>query len=83
MHFFRIKIKGRRSQRRPPLDTDQGESSTISGQRVREPSPITPPRRFRNSVWQLLPFVGKVSTREIVKYECPVNQWQLNAIYLD
>jgi len=58
MHFFRIKIK-----RQSSLATDQNEPSTISGRRIRTPSPAIPQPRFRSSIWQLLPFVGKVSER--------------------
>ncbi len=62
MYFFRIKIK-HRTQRRPSLTTDQTNLSPISGRRSRVASPVIPQPRFKNSIWKLLPFVGKVSKR--------------------
>jgi hypothetical protein len=63
MHFFRIKIK-HRNQRRPSLNTDQTNSSPISGRRTRVPSPAIPQPQFKSSIWQNLPFIGKVSQKD-------------------
>lgn len=58
MHFFRIKIKRNRKSRRPPSTTnEQEQTSMISGRRVQEPSS----RRWRDSLWQILPFHNQVS----------------------
>lgn len=63
MHFFRIQIKRNRKSRRPPSTTnEQEQTSMISGRRVQEPSSTSPPqRRWRDSLWQILPFHNQVS----------------------
>lgn len=71
MHFFRIKIKRHRTQRRPSLTNNEQEASpAISGRNIREPSPTISTQRLRDSIWRLLPFRSKVSN----KYKRLVNE---------
>jgi hypothetical protein len=62
MHLFRIKTKYQ-TPRPPSVGNDQPGSPVISERRTRVSSPATSQSRLKNSVWQLLPFVGKVSER--------------------
>jgi hypothetical protein len=57
MHFFRIKIKRHRTQRRPSATGDDQEDESAISARIRKLSP----RRVRDSIMQLLPFHSKVS----------------------
>jgi hypothetical protein len=61
MHFFRIQIRRHRNQRPPSQGTEQDESTTISGRNIREPPLAIPQKQVRNSLWQFLPSIGKVS----------------------
>lgn len=88
MHFFRIKIKRHRTQRRPSLTNNDQESSpaisarnvrepspSISARNIRQPSPAVPSRGLRGSVWNLLSFRSKVSNKKkTFKYQHLVNE---------
>jgi hypothetical protein len=67
MHFFRIKIKPR-AQRRTSLPTDHVDSPALTGRHTHVPSPSIAQPRFRSNIWQLLPFVGKVSRRSTERF---------------
>ena len=58
MHFFRINIKRNRKSRRPPSTTNEQEES---GRCVQESPSTSPSRRWRDSLWQALPFHNQVS----------------------
>jgi len=63
MHYFRFK---KRYQRTPQLSVvaDQIDLSEASRRRTQEAlSPLNSQPRFKSPLWQLLPFVEKVSSK--------------------